>query len=61
MLMQLGRKYRKKWPFKIFILFWLHLKAYGTLALQPRIKPMPLALEGSVLTTGPPGKSQEYS
>ena len=29
--------------------------AYGILALQPGIKPTPLALEDKVLTTGPPG------
>ena len=32
-------------------------QAYGVLAPQPGIKPSPPALEGEVLTTGPPGKS----
>ena len=32
-------------------------KAYGMLASWPGIKPAPPALEGEVLTTGPPGKS----
>ena len=32
-------------------------KACGILALQPGIKPIPLALEGEVLTTGHTGKS----
>ena len=32
-------------------------KAYGILALWSGIKPAPPALEGEVLTTGPPGKS----
>lgn len=40
-----------------FILFWLHLKTYGILALQPRIEPMLLAFKGGVLTTGLPRKS----
>ena len=30
------------------------------LALQPESKPIPLALEGKVLTTGPPGKSLSF-
>ena len=32
-------------------------EACGILAPQPGIKPSPPALEGEVLTTGPPGKS----
>ena len=32
-------------------------KTCGILALWPGIKPAPPALEGEVLTTGPPGKS----
>ena len=32
--------------------------ACGILTPQPGIKPTPPALEGKVLTTGPPGKSQ---
>ena len=31
-------------------------KAYGILVLQPGIEPAPLAIEGKVLTTGPPGR-----
>ena len=31
----------------------------GTLALQSGIKPTPPALEGKILTSGPPGKFQE--
>ena len=39
-------------------MFWFFgHKARGILALRPRIKPAPPALEGEVLTTGPPGKS----
>ena len=39
-------------------MFWFFgHKACGILALQPGIKPTPPALEGKVLTTGPPGKS----
>ena len=34
-------------------------KAYEVLAPQPGIKPISLALEGEVLNTGQPGKSQE--
>ena len=38
-------------------MFWFFgLKACGILAPWPGIKPAP-ALEGKVLTTGPPGKS----
>ena len=33
------------------------LKAYGSLDPWPGIYPTPPALEGEVLTTGPPGKS----
>ena len=35
--------------------FFSH-KACGIIAPQPGIKPAPSALEGEVLTTGPPGK-----
>ena len=39
-------------------MFWfLGHEACGILAPQPGIKSAPLALEGEVLTTGPPGKS----
>ena len=39
----------------MFCFFWL--KACGILAPQPGNQPAPPALEGKVLTTGPPGKS----
>ena len=39
-------------------MFWFFgHEAYGISALWPGIKPAPPALEGKVLTTGPPGKS----
>ena len=39
-------------------MFWFFgRKACGILAPQPGIEPTPPALEGEVLTTGPPGKS----
>ena len=39
-------------------MFWFFgLKACGILAPPPGIEPVPPALEGEVLTTGPPGKS----
>ena len=42
-------------------MFWFFgHKACGILAPQPGIKPTPPALEGKVLTTGPPGKSQTF-
>ena len=41
----------------MFFLFFGH-KACGILAPQPGIENAPSALEGEVLTTGPPGKSQ---
>ena len=34
------------------------LEKCETLALRPGLEPIPSALEGEVLTTGPPGKSQ---
>ena len=38
-------------------MFWFFgHEACGVLASQPGIKPAPPALEGKVLTTGPPGK-----
>ena len=40
-------------------LFFGH-DACGILAPWPGLKPAPPTLEGKVLTTGPPGKSQEY-
>ena len=40
-------------------MFWFFgCEARGILALGPGIEPAPPALEGEVLTTGPPGKSQ---
>ena len=41
-----------------FIFWFVGCKACEILAPQPRIEPTPLALEGKVLTTGSPGKSQ---
>ena len=39
-------------------MFWFYgQEACGILAAQPGIEPLPSALEGKVLTTGPPGKS----
>ena len=39
-------------------MFWFFgRKACGILAPRPGIEPAPPALEGKVLTTGPPGKS----
>ena len=39
-------------------MFWFFgPEAGGILAPQPGIEPTPPALEGKVLTTGPPGKS----
>ena len=41
-------------------MFWIFvLEACGILAPRPGIEPAPPALEGEVLTNGPPGKSQE--
>ena len=40
-------------------MFWsFGREACGVLAPLPGIEPAPSALEGKVLTTGPPGKSQ---
>ena len=41
----------------IFMFWFFGREAYGILAPQPGVEPAPLALEGKVLTTGPPGKS----
>ena len=42
-------------------MFWfLDPEARGILA-SPEMEPAPPPLEGEVLTTGPPGKSQSYS
>ena len=40
--------------------FFFGRKACGILAPQPGIEPATPALEGDVLTTGPPGKSRDY-
>ena len=41
-------------------MFWFFgLEAHGILASQPGIKPTTPALEGEVLTTGPPRESLE--
>ena len=36
-------------------------EAYGILAPQPGIEPTPSALEGEILTTGPPGEVPTHS
>ena len=42
-------------------MFWLFgHEAWGTSDPQPGIQPTPHALEGEVLTTGPPGKSPGF-
>ena len=42
-------------------MFWFFgPEAYGILTPQPEIEPAPHALEGQVLTTEPPGKSQYF-
>ena len=42
----------------LFYVFWFFgLETCGVLALRPGIEPAPPALEGEVLTIGPPGKS----
>ena len=44
----------------LYVFFWfVGHEACGILAPQPGIEPGPLALEGEVLTTEPPGKSQQ--
>ena len=46
----------------LLFMFWIFgCKACGILAPQPGIIPTSFVLEGKVLTTGPPGKSQWYS
>ena len=46
--------------FCLFVLFcYFCHQACGTLAPQPGTEPAPPALEGEVLTTGEPEKSQE--
>ena len=41
-----------------YVLGFFGRKACGILAPRPGIEPAALAMEGEVLTTGPPGKSQ---
>ena len=43
--------------FVFFFFFFFYPKACETLPPWSGIKPLPPALEGTVLTTGPPGKS----
>ena len=43
------------------MLWFLSHKACESLAPGPGIEPATPALEGKVLTTGPPGKSRKYS
>ena len=44
--------------YRVCFMFWFFgPDAYGTLALQPGLKPVSPALEGEVLPTGPSGKS----
>ena len=40
-----------------FFFFFFGPEACGVLALWPEVEPAPPALEGQVLTPGPPGKS----
>ena len=44
-----------------FHFIYLAMRHVCFLAPQPGIKPSPLALEGEVLTTGPPGSSVEMA
>ena len=45
--------------FLFYSVFYFGYKACGILASPPRAEPAPPALEGEVLTTGLPGKSQD--
>ena len=52
----------------VIILLQLHVLVFksrgkegAVLTPQPRIKPTPFALEGKVLTTGPPGRSPQIN
>ena len=45
--------------FCFFVFFFFCCEACGILALQAGIEPTPPALEGEVLTIGPPEKSQD--
>ena len=40
-----------------FMFWFFGHEAHGILAPRPGIEPSPRAMEGEVLTTGPPGKS----
>ena len=51
-------QYRFCFMFWFFSFLFFGHEACGILALPPGIKPTPPGLEGEVLTTGPPGKSQ---
>ena len=43
-------------------MFWFFgREARGILAPRPGIEPVPTALEGEVLSSGPPGKSPEFA
>ena len=42
-----------------FFFFWLHTEAGRTLVPQPGVEPVPLALEGRVSITGPPGNQKD--
>ena len=44
----------------LLVFFFFFCKGYEILAPQSGIKPTPPALEGKVLTTEPPGKSQVW-
>ena len=44
-----------------WIFFFFGFRAYGTLAPQPENKAASSALEGEILTTGPPGTSPQYN
>ena len=42
-------------------MFWsFGHEAHGILAPRPGVEPAPSALEGEVLTSGPPGMSQDF-
>ena len=43
-----------------YVLAFFGHEARGILVPQPGIEPTPPALEGKILTTGPPGRSLSY-
>ena len=45
--------------FCLFVCFWPHSVAWGILVPWPGIEPVPLQWKHRVLTTGPPGNSQD--